>query len=72
MNRDKLYHLAAGAVIALAVGLLLTPLLGLGAALVAGVAKEAYDATGRGTVEALDAVATVVGGAVIYGVLTCV
>jgi hypothetical protein len=26
----------------------------------AGVAKEAYDATGRGTVEAMDVVATVV------------
>lgn len=33
----------------------------------AAIGKEAYDSTGRGNVEVLDAVATVAGGAVMVG-----
>lgn len=38
----------------------------LGACVVAGIAKEGYDATGRGTVEAMDAVATALPCVIAY------
>ena len=67
MPRDKMLHFIAGAVIAA-----LTAVVGhalgwpvwtaLAAATVAGVAKELWDATGRGQVEAADALWTVAGG----------
>lgn len=61
--RDKVIHFIGGAVIAGAV-------IAVGggsvaafiAALCSGLAKEAIDATGRGHVEALDAMATAAGG----------
>jgi hypothetical protein len=75
---DKIAHFWAGLVIAAlawpasyAVAVLTGwawvhgPWSALAAAVAAGIAKEAYDATGRGTVEALDAVATAAG----YGVI---
>jgi hypothetical protein len=49
---DKAYHALAGTAVYAATG-------SVGACLAAGVAKEALDATGAGTVEAADVVATV-------------
>ena len=49
---DKALHALAGVAIYGATG-------SLGACVAAGVAKEAWDSTGRGTVEAADAVATI-------------
>lgn len=55
---DKMLHIAAGA--------------GIGgvtqscaASIAAGVAKEAYDATGRGTVDPIDAIATGLSGCAV-------
>lgn len=48
--------------LALLVGVLANPAAGLVSAVIAGAAKEIRDATGAGTVDALDFVATAVGG----------
>lgn len=59
---DKALHFAAGMLIAVIVGLLTTPIAGLLAASLAGIIKETIDATGRGTPEVVDLMATVAGG----------
>lgn len=62
--KDKQKHLVAGAGI-YGVSLLLFPPAGaLAVAAAVGIAKEAYDATGRGHVEFYDFLATVAGGVV--------
>ena len=38
--------------------------LAIGASVILGIAKEVYDSRGHGTVEVLDAVATIAGGVV--------
>lgn len=66
MPTDKLLHLLAGSTIAALVypfGFIAVCVAVFGAA----VGKEAYDSTGRGHVELLDALATVAGGAVLLG-----
>lgn len=66
MPTDKLLHLLAGIAIAAVAhpfGILWAGL----AVFVAAIGKEAYDSTGRGYVEVLDAVATLAGGAVLLG-----
>lgn len=71
--RDKQLHFLAGLSLALIVGSLFGPAMGLGAAVVAGVAKELYDmTTGRGTPEWADLWFTLAGGLlgslIIYGI----
>ena len=61
---DKQLHFLGGIVLALAFGLFLGAWVGLTAAIIAGIAKELYDMTGRGTPDVMDAVATIVGGLV--------
>lgn len=51
-TNDKVIHALAGATTYAATG-------SLGACVAAGVGKEVYDSTGRGTVEVADAVATI-------------
>jgi len=70
MADDKKKHFLAGFIIALAaftVFVFLAPssagLIAFCAATLSGLAKEAYDATGRGHVEFMDFVATSAGGA---------
>lgn len=67
---DKKKHLVAGLVIAgavfaacLIVGIPAAGQFAFASAVIAGIAKEAYDATGRGQVEVMDALATAAGGA---------
>lgn len=69
MADDKKKHLLAGLLIAalvftvcLALGINVAGELAFSAALIAGVVKEAYDATERGRVEFMDALATAAGG----------
>lgn len=57
---DKLLHVAAGYFIATVLPVL--PIYGLALATIAGIAKEAYDSRGHGTVEVQDARMTVAGG----------
>lgn len=63
---DKITHALAGAVIALALGYLLPPLVGICAAVIAGVFKEAYDSLhpDTHTVDTWDIVATTAGGVI--------
>ena len=63
MKLDKKKHLAAGIVLGL-LGALLHPALGIGAAFLAGVLKELYDMTGKGTPETADLLYTVAGGVI--------
>ncbi|MGD9581276.1 MAG: hypothetical protein AB7V50_07875 [Vampirovibrionia bacterium] len=63
--RDKLLHFVAGLIASAVVYLIFENLtLAIGASVILGIAKEVYDSRGYGTVEMLDAVATIVGGAV--------
>jgi hypothetical protein len=69
MAEDKKKHLVVGLMIAAAVfvaclflGIPAPGELAFAAAALAGIAKEAYDATGRGKVEVMDALATAAGG----------
>ena len=63
---DKLAHFHAGiAVAALAYPFGLIP--AMLAVVIAAVGKELWDAQGNGTPEVMDAVATVLGGAVLVG-----
>ena len=62
--KDKQLHILAGFIVAVVAQVLTgSPLVALLASVVVGAAKEAYDATGRGTVDLWDFVATVAGGA---------
>lgn len=70
LAKDKQLHLLAGFLVAMvAQGLTQSLWVALLASGVVGVAKEAYDATGRGTVDFWDFIATVVGGALFVGLL---
>jgi len=62
---DKQAHFWAGAAIAASVTLYAGPLFGLAACVLAGAGKEVYDATGRGTPDVWDFVATAAGAVVI-------
>lgn len=67
MQKDKLLHFLAGALIALVVALTVAPWFAVLAAGVAGLAKEAYDhISGKGTVELADFGWTLTGG--VYGI----
>jgi hypothetical protein len=65
MTKDKLYHLIAGFVIAIIIGLF-NPIIGLIIAVLAGIAKDVvYDLLlKKGTFELLDILATAVGAVV--------
>lgn len=62
MAHDKKLHFITGLLLSLLVGAVWHPVAGLIASVIAGAAKEIYDSTGRGTVDALDFVATAAGG----------
>jgi uncharacterized membrane protein len=61
LPHDKAMHVLYG-LACFCVFALISPLVGLVAAIVVGAAKEAWDSTGRGNVEILDFVATAAGG----------
>ena len=66
---DKLLHFGAGLLVALFARHFVGPGFGVLAAILAGAAKEAYDALGNGVVDPGDFVATVAGGVVVEGAL---
>lgn len=69
IGRDKLGHAAFGALTAIAaLALTGSPWVAVSSAAAVGVLKEAWDATGHGTVDAWDFIATVAGGALVAGV----
>ena len=64
IGKDKIWHFVAGLFIAFFIGLI-SPKAGIIAAVLAGAAKELYDAfSKKGTAEWLDLVATAIGGAI--------
>jgi hypothetical protein len=65
--QDKANHLVYGLIVFIVVGTFTSPVVGLGAALFVGAAKEIYDrVSGKGTPDALDFVATGFGGVLGY------
>ena len=63
--KDKLLHFVAGSICsAFIYAITGSPILAFGASVALGISKEVYDSRGHGTVEVLDAVATVAGGVV--------
>ena len=65
---DKQAHFFSGMAIAFIIGLLTDPLWGFLAAMGAGIAKEAWDMSERGTPDALDMMATIMGGITAFAV----
>ncbi len=63
---DKQAHFYSGAALCFAIGLFFDPLWGFLAAMAAGIAKEAWDMSGHGTPDALDMMATIIGGIVAF------
>lgn len=63
---DKLAHFHAGIAVA-ALAFPFGTMAMLGAVLVAAVGKEVWDAQGNGTPDAWDAIATMLGGATLFG-----
>ena len=63
---DKQAHFYSGAALCFAVGILTTPFYGFLAAVAAGVAKEVWDMSGRGTPDALDMLSTMLGGVAAF------
>ena len=69
MKTDKKLHIYAGFLISIIGACLWSALFGFGLACLAGLLKEIYDkVTGKGTVEGLDALATMFGGALGSGI----
>lgn len=63
MPEDKANHFITGLYIFLLFGVFIHPIVGLSAAIVAGILKEIYDKlSGKGTPDIWDAVATAGGG----------
>jgi uncharacterized protein involved in cysteine biosynthesis len=62
-NLDKIYHFIAGMVIAIGVGYLVTPIIGLIVGIFVAFAKEVYDyfEPKKHTCDGLDAISTIVG-----------
>ena len=69
MPKDKQYHFAAGALIALLMGIIIDSVTGMGLAIVAGVAKECYDDYRYGGFSWQDMLTTWVGGCVGFTLL---
>ena len=70
IQKDKVLHFAAGAVIGSGVFIITHSVpWGIGATAAAGIVKEIYDMRGNGTVEALDAAATCAGGIIACGIM---
>ena len=63
--RDKLLHFVAGSIASIVVYVVtFNATIAVAFSALLGIGKEVYDSRGHGTVEVLDAVATVLGGVV--------
>lgn len=70
--KDKIYHFIAGALIAILGGVIIDPMTGLGFAAAAGIGKECYDDWHDKKIEIWDAVATWIGGACGFTVVSLI
>ena len=65
IQQDKIKHFIAGAIASIVIYVVtLDATIAVAFSVLLGAGKEVYDAQGHGTVEVLDAVATVLGGVV--------
>jgi len=69
---DKKLHFIAGFLIALIGGILTDPITGIGFALAAGIAKECYDDYSYGKFDIADMLATWVGGACGFALVSLI
>ncbi len=70
-TKDKRDHLMIGFSVAVIGSILFAPITGLLLAILAGVLKEVWDFSGRGTVEYADFIYTVIGGVTALVTLLC-
>ena len=69
---DKKLHFLAGLLIALLIGLIIDPITGAYLAVAAGIAKEIYDLCDYGVFDWKDMIATWIGGAVGFAVVSLI
>lgn len=69
---DKKLHALCGFIIALICGFVINPLTGLGLAIAAGIAKECYDDYDYGKYDIADMIATWIGGAVGFALVSLI
>lgn len=71
--KDKLYHFAAGAIIAIIGGVITGPITGLGFAIGAGIIKECYDSYNMDNAfDWQDMITTWIGGTVGFVVVSLI
>ena len=70
--KDKLYHFIAGFIICILFSIINDPITGIGGAIVAGVMKECYDQYSYGKFDVADMIATWIGGAVGFAIVSLV
>ena len=70
--KDKLYHLIAGFLIAVIGSIILSPIEGIGLAIMAGVFKECYDQYTYDKFDIKDMVATWIGGACGFALVSLI
>ena len=70
--KDKQYHFLSGLIIAILGGVIIDPITGIGLAIVAGIAKECYDDHSYGKYDIADMIATWIGGAVGFTVVSLI
>ena len=72
LPKDKLYHFVAGVVISLIGGFVLSPIEGIGLAIAGGIFKECYDRYDYGKYDIADMIATWIGGACGFAVVSLI
>ena len=70
--KDKIYHFIAGLAIAIIGSIILSPIEGIGLAIMAGVFKECYDHYTYDVFDVKDMVATWIGGAVGFALVSLI
>ena len=70
--KDKLYHFIAGFLLCVVFTLIDEPITGLGFAIAAGIGKECYDDFHNKKIEIMDAVATAIGGACGFALVSLI
>lgn len=70
--KDKKLHFGAGLLIAILGGVIIDPITGLGLAIAAGIGKECYDDYSYGKYDIADMIATWIGGAVGFALVSLI
>lgn len=73
IENDKIYHFIAGFILCVVFSIINDPITGIGGAIGAGIMKECYDEYQKdGSFDAYDMIATWIGGAVGFALVSLV